>query len=331
MSAGEQTIWLELMREYYKIALSDALFYPQEGLDPTSILLGIIINSFSPQDLKVAITSKDATNKMANDYQLEFGVLLSLLTQEEIAQVAPALYYTYLHLNRKTNIENYKAMTTDHFWAQIEGPIQHTKARLKDIFAGDDLDHIAKFTIQFRRLSHSGLNKDTKTGSLNERVYNAQNVQGGTRVTYFDAHPEIKSHNIVITSKDIQNKEILDQKLFSIIYYMVKYQAFIVVKEGLSKDGKFIFGATLHKIFGVEYLKSLTSDGQWKIKELVVDSSKIKEWNSDWNSGDMWHDLNRFIPFYLFLDNNHIAGADALREHFRNKFNVDVENLIRSM
>ena len=112
---------------------------------------------------------------------------------------------------------------------------------------------------------------------------------------------------------------------------MVKYQAFIIVKNGLAKANSFIFGAMLHKIFDAKYLKSLARDGQWDIKNTKVTNSKLDEWDRDWNTGNLWDDLNMFIPFYLLSDNDHTQNSNALRDIFSTRLGVDVENLIKSM
>ncbi|MFW9970643.1 MAG: hypothetical protein ACFFDF_10615 [Candidatus Odinarchaeota archaeon] len=51
---------------------------------------------------------------------------------------------------------------------------------------------------------------------------------------------------------------------------------------------------------------------------------------SNWIKGRELHDLNMFIPFYLFLDNSHSDDLSALRNLFKIRFGVDVENLIKT-
>ena len=329
MSKADQKIWLELNQIYYRIAMSDGLYFPQgrisEGsLDPTATIFDMILGILNPGLEKVLVNGKTViNNKLVQEYELNLGVILSKLSKEEISQIAPTLFFTYDHLFRsEANLRNYAAMNTERFWNLVEEPIGHSVNQLQDIFKSDDLIGVEKFTIQFRRPRHSGID-NAKSGFLKARVYNSKAVD-------FNIHPEIKSHNIVITETDLNNPNILRSKLFSIVYYMVKYQAFIVVKSGLSSDGNFIFAAMLNKIFGVEYLKSLSKDGQWSINNIVIPSSKLSDWNKGWNKGNLWNDLNMFIPFYLFLDNNHINNANALRDLFRIRFGVDVENLIKS-
>jgi hypothetical protein len=334
MAEADQKVWLELMQMYYKTALADGLFFPQGqiskgALDPTAIIFDMVLGLLKPGLDKVLVNGRTViNNKLVQEYELEFGVIRTELLKN-MKIISPSLYFTYDHLFRsstseaKINLNNYGAMSTKKFWDSIEKPIEHTVNQLLNIFKSEDLDSIKKFTIQFRRPSHSGINKDSKSGSLNSRVYNSKGVD-------FNTNPEINGHNIVITRADINNADTIRSKLFSIVYYMVKYQAFIVVKSGLAGDRNFIFSAMLNKIFGVEFLKSLSSDGQWPINSIVVPSSKLNDWNLGWNKDDVWNDLNMFIPFYLLLDNSHSRDANALRDIFRIRFGVDVEYLIRS-
>lgn len=97
---------------------------------------------------------------------------------------------------------------------------------MKDILLSDDLDHIEKFTVQFRRIYDSGINKD-KTGYLKERVYNTK-----AQDTDFNQLLEIQNHNIYLDNIQDMREDELNRKIFSIVSYMVKYQAFIIIKAG---------------------------------------------------------------------------------------------------
>ncbi len=249
--------------------------------------------------------------------KLEFGVITSKLL-ENINILSPGLYFTYDHLFRSEgNIGNYEAMTTNNFWNLIEGSAEHTVNQLTEIFESDELSTINKFTIQFRRPTHNGINNN-KEGQLKKGVYNSERVNFGT-------HPEIAGTKLVLTRSDINNPNLFRSKLFSIVYYMVKYQSFIIVKKG---PGSFIFGAMLNKIFDTNHLKSLSSDGQWIINSKIVPTATLDDWDLNWNYGDEWHDLNMFIPFYMFADNSHTRNANTLRDLFNRRFGVAIENLV---
>lgn len=347
MSEADQKIWLELMQMYYRVALADALMLPRRYFDPTSILFDMITGVFTSESLTSAlrITGK-INNEMAKNYELNFGVLLSKLTTEEIRQISPALFYTYGHLFGSTsdaqrNLNNYRTMATDSFWRLVEAPIEHTVSQLENILTSVGSE---SFVVQFRRLSHAGINKD-KSGSLKERVYNSQDLSD-SKITDYNAHPEIQGSNILITDSDIRNQRRLRDKLFTIVYYMVKYQAFIVVKAESAQKTDVILAGTLTELFTLDYIRSLTSDGDWGALTLTEDADdNYRTWQEDWNriirpdgeiEIDIWNDGNAYIPFYLLLD--YKSGADLfsesegrLKDLFLERFGVNVEHLTRRL
>jgi hypothetical protein len=272
---------------------------------------------------------------MAKTYQLDLGVLNDLLTQEEIAQITPALYFTYRHLTTgKTNMENYKTMTTDHFWRLIEHPVGSTASKLGNILTGVDSE---SFVVQFRRIGNSGVNKD-KRGFLKNQVYNSKN-------TDFNIHPEIKGSNILITTEDLalggnlEENPLLKQKIYSIVYYMVKYQAFIIIKEESSQSKECILAGTLTQLFNLDHVKSLTSDGSWGDLILTEDAEEnYNAWQENWNEENLWNPLNAYIPFYLMTDyksgaesfqdeDGNLLGEGRLKELFLSVLGIDVEHL----
>jgi len=206
MSTSEQDVWLELMQIYSRIAFADAIMLPQRYFDPTSVLFDIVTGVFNRDNLEATLVGKNVNNKLAKDYKLNFGVLLSKLTKEDIKQIAPALYFTYDHLfrgditNTRTILNRYGAMTTDHYWNSIEKPIKHTVSQLQNILTSLDVD---SFVVQFRRISHSGINND-KSGFLREQVYNSQDISN-LKITDYNRHPEMQGTNILITENDLNN------------------------------------------------------------------------------------------------------------------------------
>lgn len=167
-------------------------------------------------------------------------------------------------------------------------------------------------------------------------MYNAQNKD-------YNTHPEIQGTNILITEDDLGNPMRLRNKLFEIVYYMVKYQAFIVVKPQLASSLNVVLAATLTKLFTLDYVKSLTSEGDWGGLTLT-DRSEInyKTWQDDWNKdvtdNAVWDDGNAYIPFYLLSDyksgansfmdeDGNILGEGRLKALFLEKFGVVVGHL----
>ena len=99
------------------------------------------------------------------------------------------------------------------------------------------------------------MNKDSY-GLLKNRVYNTVKFD-------FNEHPEIAGSNIIITENDLGNAVVLRQKLYSIIYYMVKYQAFFVVKAESAQEKNCVIAGTLTELFNLNRIRSITRDGNW--------------------------------------------------------------------
>ncbi len=325
MSASDQEIWLELNQMYYKIALSESTFLPRRDFDPTSILFDIVTGVIQSNDLETTLREKNIANKLAKDYKLNFGVLLSKLTQEDIREIAPALYFTYDHLfrgdvtNTRTILNQYGAMTTDHFWNSIEQPIRHTVDQLKNILTSSGE---SSFVVQFRRISHSGIDYDKQ---IRDVVYNAQD-KSDLKITDYNSHPEIlDGSNILIKNIDELSERQLLQKLYSIVYYMVKYQAFIIVKVETARSKDCLLAGTITKLFILDYIKSLTKDGsKWGTLNLIPSGTTYKNWQMEWNRGNVWSDNNAYIPFYLFPDyKSGILGEGRLKELFLQRFGID--------
>ena len=142
---------------------------------------------------------------------------------------------------------------------------------------------------------------------------------------------EIQKHNIIITKSDINNPSILRQKIFSIIYYMVKYHAFIVMKDGDVSSHSVILAGTLSNLYDLSYIRALTVGGNdWGTLVLCQEAQiNYLNWQHDWNldklsNKQVWNDLNQYIPFYIFFDyaNNRIG------ELFKIKFGVNIEDLV---
>ncbi len=262
----------------------------------------------------------------------EVYLLTDLLTYDHLFRTAEANTQEQAYLNR------YGAMTTDKFWSLVENPITHTVDQLKTILTSDDLGDFDKFTFQFRKIGVSGINSD-KTGYLKTQVYNAQNVQGSVKITDFNAHPEIQAHNIIITKDDLEKPKILKQKLYSIVYYMVKYQAFIIVKAGNAGSKNCVLAGNLLNLYELEYIKTLTASGGFTNLNLIAEASgNYVAWKNDWSKNEVWNVLNAYIPFYLLQDyksgqssfvdaDGNIIAEGRLKELFAIRFGVNVEHL----
>ena len=336
MNDADQRIWVDIMKTYYKIALADAIFFPQKGLDPTTIIFDMITGKYTSDLLKTKIAGNSPqNNKFARTFELNFGVLLSQLTKEEIRKISPALYFTYTHLktdsDAKVNVKNYAKMTTDLFWNLVEAPIEHTVTQLGDILTTSGQE---SFVVQLRRISHRGLNKD-KDGLLKSQVYDSSTLD-------FNEHPEIAGTNILITANDLGDAATLRQKLFSIVYYMVKYQASFVIKEGSAASNNVVLAGNLQELFNLDKIVSLTSGGDWGTLTLT-NAAEYNTWQQNWNIGDkekkkIWTSANAFIPFYLFPDyksninsflddDGNVLTEGRLKELFAIRFGVDIEYL----
>ena len=239
--------------------------------------------------------------------------------------IYPALFYTWNHRvhtqqnTQKRNIELFTQLTTDNLWAQVESPITHSYNQLTSILTDPDIQAKNKITIQFRRPSRSGIGSD-KTSTLKERLYNYQ--------VDFNTLQEIQKHNIIITQDDFEpkNQKILKQKIYSIIYYMVKYQAFIVMKDGDANSKSVILAGTLSHLYRPDYIKALTVDGsKWGNLVLCPEAqAKYNNWQASWNKGNVWNDLNKYVPFYILFD----YMANRFKELFSTKFGVRIEDLV---
>ncbi len=120
---------------------------------------------------------------------------------------------------------------------------------------------------------------------------------------------------------------------------MVKYQAFIVIKPESARNKNAILVGTLTKLFTLDYVKSLTSGGDWGALALIDQAkSNYMTWQRDWNKGNIWNDGNAYIPFYLLPDyksgansfvdqDGNILGEGRLKELFLIRFGVDIEHL----
>ena len=180
-----------------------------------------------------------------------------------------------------------------------------------------------KITIQFRRPSRSGIGFD-KSSTLKKRVYNYQ--------VDFNTLQEIQRRNIIITKDDFkpENQKILKQKIYSIIYYMVKYQAFIVMKDGDTSSKSIILAGTLSHLYRPDYIKALTIDGSlWGNLILCPEAqAKYNNWQASWNKDNkgrkIWNDLNEFIPYYILFD----YKSNRFKELFQKNFGIRIENLI---
>ena len=122
---------------------------------------------------------------------------------------------------------------------------------------------------------------------------------------------------------------------------MVKYQAFIVIKQDSARKRDVILVATLTKLFSLDYIRSLASDGNWGTLNLIPPSTIYNNWQRNWNKNNIWSDNNAYIPFYLFQDyksgansfvdqDGNILHEGRLKELFLLRFGVDVEYLTNS-
>lgn len=144
----------------------------------------------------------------------------------------------------------------------------------------------------------------------------------------FNENPEIAGTNIIITANDLANAATLRHKLFSIVYYMVKYQASFVIKAIDISEGDVVIAGNLMELFNLNKIVSLTSDGDWGALTLT-NAENYNTWQQNWNGGEnpIWTMLNSFIPFYLFLDNILTLDNNRLEELFSSNFGVVIEHL----
>ncbi len=181
---------------------------------------------------------------------------------------------------------------------------------------------VEQITVQFRRIYSSGVTKDSYIVST---VYNS----AGEGVDFNKAE-EIQKHNIIIKKDDLQNGRELRNKVFSSLYYMVKYQAFIIVKEGNTRSKNVILSGTLSKLLDLKFIAALT---EASFSGLVMSDSVLdvyEDWKNIWSDNGnlpaIWNDNNEFIPFYILPDE--VNGYDRFRQLFESRSGVNVEYLV---
>jgi len=107
---------------------------------------------------------------------------------------------------------------------------------------------------------------------------------------------------------------------------MVKYQAFIIMKDGKADSESVILAGTLAHLYQPNYIKALTVDGsQWGNLVLCPEAqAKYNNWQASWNKGKVWNDLNEFIPYYILFD----YKVNRIKELFHIKFGATIEDLV---
>lgn len=114
-----------------------------------------------------------------------------------------------------------------------------------------------------------------------------------------------------------------------IVFYLVKYNSVVLIKEGRQKTtNNFGIFASQREIFDSNYIVGLSSEVN-KLSESTVLSTIgeniLQEWQLKWNKKDgriLW-DYGDCWPIYLFRDHN------FLKTWFNSYFNVRIRNLLR--
>ena len=99
------------------------------------------------------------------------------------------------------------------------------------------------------------------------------------------------------------------------------------MKDGDISSKSVILAGTLSHLYRPDYIKALTVDGSlWGNLVLCPEAqAKYNNWQASWNKGNVWNDLNEFIPFYILFD----YMSNRFKELFSTKFGINVEDLVR--
>ncbi|MFX1480293.1 MAG: hypothetical protein ACFFCI_19450, partial [Promethearchaeota archaeon] len=195
----------------------------------------------------------------------------------------------------------------DTVFTEIDEKIIHTFSRVWDILSeyGED----QTFTAYFVRETASGL-PAVRLSKLSNTVFNS-------RSTNFDSVPELEGSRIEFKNLrgDSSNIEEFTRAVASIVYYMVKYDSLVMIKESHHNDNVagYALIASLTEILDESYLLTTKTSPTESMKAKLSDfaRSRLSYWRDGYYDGEgMWHDgwnkdySSQFSGFRYWTDGN---------------------------
>ncbi|MFX0138069.1 MAG: hypothetical protein ACFFDN_30785, partial [Candidatus Hodarchaeota archaeon] len=282
----------ELIVEYFRLYYLDHSYISGlKDYDYKNIFHVMLSNNRNRENFKHKIYSDKISNEFMKNFRLPF-VVNQYFNKKDILEVEPSLLFTYM----TTFDPNHPRGEYRPAWSlSIESVLPVIKKSAIRIF---DLlrrvifnypDGTGYMTFYFHRPSLSGINTESV---LKQSIKKNRDELDGTFIT--------------IDKQDSQS--ILDGVL-SAVYYMKKYNAFVILKEGTRMDttGKTAMCFNELKLYGPEYIVSFLDNPNKELSQTPLSTHSALNYAKWAAKFDEISVLESIHPIYLFHDSQNFG------------------------
>jgi len=257
----------------------------------------MILHGITTTIFESTLQVRPSTHKFFSSFDFVFD--LNAFSGKEMIDVLASVMFSYHNTHSDTDL-SYKPAWSLRL-SSIRNDIKDTTIKTFEFLQGvfNNYDPSVKhFSISFHRPGVSGISRQT---TLNTRIpskYRSEEIEG----TYIDV--------------DRSDPQSVIDAIASITYYMQKYNAFVMVKEGLhlQHSNSLVMCFDQRKIYRPDIVQTILSPSKLSNKFLSSYSeAHYKNWATLYND-NIYNAANTY-PLYLFHDVNKLPQliVDSLR------------------
>ena len=273
----------ELVLSYYYTYYLDNIYVSGSTHDYTHKIYNMIINGINSENFE-SRGQVSSTHAFFSSFDFVFD-LKHAFNDKQMIDVSASLmfYYFNTYSPAATNFNPAWSLRLNSIKSEIREATIKTFTFLQDIFTNYD-PNVKHFSIFFHKQGVSGLTRQTTLHNKIRSKYMSDEIEG----TYIDV--------------DRSNPQSVSDAIASIVYYMQKYNAFVMVKEGLhnQRSDSLVMCFDQRKIYRPDILQPISATVRISNKFLSSYSEvHYNDWINQYNG--IFNAANTY-PLYLFHD-----------------------------
>jgi hypothetical protein len=228
-----------------------------------------------------------STHNFFSWFKLTFN-LNSAFNKKELVDVSASAMFHYYAMYSEA-APRYKpawSLRLDSIRSEVKDTTIKTFTFLRDVFNNYD-PSMTHFSIYFHKPGVSGINDKTTLKNRIPSSYNFGEIEG----TYIDV--------------DRSDPQSIIDAIASITYYMQKYNAFVIIKEGSKSQNlnSLVMCFDQRKIYRPDIIQSIVASSG-RIPNKYLSSYSEAHYNNWINQYDQIFNIGNIYPLYLFHDIN---------------------------
>ena len=287
----------DLVLNYYYTYYLDNIYVPHKTHDYIAKISQLFFHGTTSTIFKSRGQQSSSTHTFFSSFKFTFD-LNSAFNRKELVDVLASVAFHYLTTYSET-APRYKpawSLRLNSIRSEVKDTTIKTFVFLQDVFNNYD-PSVKHFSIFFHKPGVSGINLITTLKNRVPSGYKSDEIEG----TYIDV--------------DRSNPQSVIDAIASIAYYMQKYNAFVIVKEGLKAQNlnSLVICFDQRKIYRPDVIQSIVAGNEIATKYLSTYSTA--HYNNWINQYDQIFNIGNIYPLYLFHDIDKLPQlvVDSLR------------------